>query len=89
MGKDATINGERLRALCILTYSDNLELQRSAALCYAEISAKSEYSHSACSLYQWNIYSSICSDFRAAIGGVVNIALGWKRFIRNGIKVWQ
>lgn len=33
-----TINDERLRALCILTYSDNEELQRSAALCYAEIS---------------------------------------------------
>ncbi|CAH1774891.1 unnamed protein product [Owenia fusiformis] len=31
-----SINEERFRALCILTYSDNTELQRSAALCFAE-----------------------------------------------------
>ncbi|XP_074656297.1 uncharacterized protein LOC141909649 [Tubulanus polymorphus] len=35
-----SINDERLHALCILTYSDNVELQRSASLCFAEISAK-------------------------------------------------
>ena len=41
--KDPSINAERLRALCILTYSDNVELQRSAALCFAELSERSEY----------------------------------------------
>ena len=40
--KDPSINDERLQALCILTYSDNVELQRSAALCFAEISQLSE-----------------------------------------------
>ena len=42
--KNPTINEERLHALCILTYSDNQELQRSAALCFAEISDRSKYS---------------------------------------------
>ena len=41
--KNPTINEQRLRALCILTYSDNEELQRSAALCYAEVSEKSRF----------------------------------------------
>ncbi|PIK33885.1 putative vacuolar protein 8 [Apostichopus japonicus] len=31
---------QRLRALCILTYSENSDLQRSAALCLAEISER-------------------------------------------------
>ncbi|KAJ8020767.1 Vacuolar protein 8 [Holothuria leucospilota] len=31
---------QRLRALCILTYSENADLQRSAALCLAEISER-------------------------------------------------
>ncbi|XP_070533914.1 uncharacterized protein [Ptychodera flava] len=39
-GEKTTINDDRLRALLILTYSDNVELQRSAALCYAEISER-------------------------------------------------
>jgi len=36
--KEPTINDARLKALCVLTYSDNDTLQRSAALCFAEIS---------------------------------------------------
>ncbi len=40
--KKPTISDEHLRALCILTYSDNAELQRSAALCFAELSERSE-----------------------------------------------
>ncbi|KAJ8322256.1 hypothetical protein KUTeg_000727 [Tegillarca granosa] len=32
------LTDEHIRALCILTYSDNTELQRSAALCFTEIS---------------------------------------------------
>ncbi|XP_077989675.1 uncharacterized protein LOC144444144 [Glandiceps talaboti] len=39
-GEKTTINEDRLRALLILTYSENTELQRSAALCYAEISER-------------------------------------------------
>lgn len=35
--KGVSINEERLRALCILSYSDNTDLQRSAALCFAEL----------------------------------------------------
>ena len=39
--REHSLNDERLRALCILTYSDNTELQRSAALCFAELSESS------------------------------------------------
>ena len=35
-----TISEERLEALCTLTYSENSDLQRSAALCLAEISER-------------------------------------------------
>lgn len=35
------ITGDRLRALKTLAYSENVDLQRSAALCYSEISEKS------------------------------------------------
>ncbi|XP_030830696.1 vacuolar protein 8 [Strongylocentrotus purpuratus] len=35
-----TISEERLEALCTLTYSENADLQRSAALCLAEISER-------------------------------------------------
>ena len=41
--KVPTINDDRLKSLCILTYSDNVELQRSAALCFAEFSDRSKY----------------------------------------------
>ncbi|XP_046332262.2 vacuolar protein 8-like isoform X1 [Haliotis rufescens] len=37
---DAVVSPQHLRALCILTYSDNNDLQRSAALCFAEFSEK-------------------------------------------------
>ncbi|XP_013398907.1 vacuolar protein 8 [Lingula anatina] len=40
LGDSPTINEERLRALRVLTFSDNDELQQSAALCYAEISER-------------------------------------------------
>ncbi|XP_066268414.1 uncharacterized protein [Branchiostoma lanceolatum] len=34
------LTDERLHALCTLSYSDNVELQRSAALCFSEISSR-------------------------------------------------
>ncbi|XP_065843575.1 uncharacterized protein [Oscarella lobularis] len=37
---EANITDERLQALCTLTYSENVDLQRSAALCFSEISEK-------------------------------------------------
>ena len=40
-GQVPVISEEHLRALQILTYSDNEELQRSAALCFVEISERS------------------------------------------------
>lgn len=36
------LNAERLQSLCTLAYSDNAELQRSAALCFSEISERCE-----------------------------------------------
>ncbi|XP_033096208.1 vacuolar protein 8-like [Anneissia japonica] len=39
-GEKPTINERRFRALCVLTYSENVDLQRSAALWLAEISEK-------------------------------------------------
>ncbi|KAL5493096.1 hypothetical protein EMCRGX_G014221 [Ephydatia muelleri] len=38
------LNAERLQSLCTLAYSDNAELQRSAALCFSEISERLEES---------------------------------------------
>ena len=40
--KETGMTADRLRALCILTYSDNIGLQRSAALCFAELSTRSK-----------------------------------------------
>ena len=48
--KVPTINDDRLKSLCILTYSDNVELQRSAALCFAEFSDRSK-----CTLGKWTM----------------------------------
>ncbi|KAL3892206.1 hypothetical protein ACJMK2_004438 [Sinanodonta woodiana] len=38
--KNFVLKGDQIRALNVLTYSDNVELQRSAALCFSEISQK-------------------------------------------------
>ncbi|CAI7995357.1 Vacuolar protein 8 [Geodia barretti] len=35
-----TISDDKLRDLCTLAYSDNVDLQRSAALCFSELSEK-------------------------------------------------
>lgn len=37
---EPVLSSEHIRALSILTYSDNAELQRSAALCMLEISER-------------------------------------------------
>ena len=37
-----TITDDKLRDLCTLAYSDNVDLQRSAALCFSELSEKCE-----------------------------------------------
>ena len=39
-----TISEDKLRDLCTLAYSDNVDLQRSAALCFSELSEKCELS---------------------------------------------
>jgi len=36
------LSDDKLQSLCTLAYSDNIELQRYAALCVSEISEKSE-----------------------------------------------
>jgi len=36
------LSDDKLQSLCTLAYSDNIDLQRSAALCFSEISEKSE-----------------------------------------------
>jgi len=41
--KNPVLDENHIRALGILTYSDNQDLQKSAALCYSEISEKSKY----------------------------------------------
>lgn len=40
---EPVLSSEHIRALSILTYSDNAELQRSAALCMLEISERCKY----------------------------------------------
>ena len=40
--KNPVLDENHVRALGILTFSDNTELQKSAALCYSEISDKSK-----------------------------------------------
>ena len=40
--KSPVLTDEHIRALKILTFSDNRDLQRSAALCYSEVSEKSK-----------------------------------------------
>ncbi|CAC5369932.1 VAC8 [Mytilus coruscus] len=37
---DPVLTEEHIRAMCILTYSDNEELQKSAALCFTEVSER-------------------------------------------------
>ena len=41
--KNPVLTEEHIRALKILTFSDNRDLQTSAALCYSEVSEKSKY----------------------------------------------
>ena len=38
-----TISEDKLRDLCTLAYSDNVDLQRSAALCFSELSEKCKF----------------------------------------------
>ena len=37
-----SLSDDKLQSLCTLAYSENVDLQRSAALCFSEISERSE-----------------------------------------------
>lgn len=59
---EPVLTDEHIRALCILTYSDNTELQRSAALCFTEISDRSKFYKMMCdwSFTMTGFYKVVC-----------------------------
>ena len=64
-----TISGDKLRDLCTLAYSDNVDLQRSAALCLSELSEKREsLSLPHPPLVQWKCYCTCeCAHFHDSV----------------------
>jgi hypothetical protein len=57
-----TISADKLRDLCTLAYSDNVDLQRSAALCFSELSEKCKSSFLSLALLSNSIRQARCRD---------------------------
>ena len=74
---DPVLCEEHVRAMCILSYSDNAELQRSAALCFTEVSERSKYwLHLLISLYMniltrikciWQPINKVCHTLELSV----------------------
>lgn len=65
---EPVLSSEHIRALSILTYSDNAELQRSAALCMLEISERCK-----------SVLSYVYYFGKNFVSSMKNILVSWKQ----------